>query len=259
MGRYVTCCNLANGMPWTFVGPEFGPGSGVCQVYSAVTGSAPVGDGGTISSSPDISPRVWTSYPSSSPWVTATGSTRLRDVGAHAQDVRGGEVASVAFGSGGGLSFDFPLPSWQKDAVRTYFNRSAPFRAHLPPAGSYPGAAAGFGRGNPDISAAGENFAISQGYTLMNVSGTSGVAPFFAGIVTRLNVARTKPMGFLNPWLYANPQMFNDVTHGTNAVARDGSLLPYGFNASAGWDPATGLGTPRYPEMLAAALAALAA
>ena len=64
---YVTCCSLADGMPWTFVGPEFGPGSGVCQVYSAVTGSAPVGDSGTISSASDISPRVWTSYPSSSP------------------------------------------------------------------------------------------------------------------------------------------------------------------------------------------------
>jgi tripeptidyl-peptidase-1 len=56
-------------------------------------------------------------------------------------------------------------------------------------------------------------------------------------------------LGWLNPWLYKNPDMFNDVTKGVNTGG--GSA---GFAALAGWDPATGLGTPNFPKMLAAAL-----
>ena len=63
-------------------------------------------------------------------------------------------------------------------------------------------------------------------------------------------------MGFLNPFMYAHPAAFNDVTQGTNAIDRAGSPLPYGFAAAAGWDAATGLGTPNFPKLVAAALAA---
>jgi len=41
------------------------------------------------------------------------------------------------------------------------------------------------------------------------------------------------PLGFLNPFLYANEDAFLDVTHGDNV----------GFAAVAGYDPASGLGT----------------
>ena len=119
-----------------------------------------------------------------------------------------------------------------------------------PATGIFHGVLHGSGRGNPDISALGENFVISDGYGLFNVSGTSGVAPFFAGLITRLNIARGKPLGFLNPWLYSNPDMFTDVVNGTNAIGRHGAVLPYGWNASTGWDPATGLGTPLFHKMV---------
>ena len=59
---------------------EFGTGSGVCQVFSKVTGSTPDSGSGTVSSGLNPSPKVWPSYPASSPWVTATGSTRLIQV-----------------------------------------------------------------------------------------------------------------------------------------------------------------------------------
>ena len=82
----------------------------------------------------------------------------------------------------------------------------------------------------------------------------------FAGLVSLLNEARQqagKPrMGFLNPFLYANPAAFNDVTKGTNAIGRNGWIFKYGYAAAKGWDPATGLGTPRFDKLLAAALAA---
>lgn len=73
------------------------------------------------------------------------------------------------------------------------------------------------------------------------VSGTSCSAPIFSGIVALINDQLLKageaPLGFLNPWIYANPQAFTDITSGSN---------PYnkcqGFNAAVGWDPVTGLG-----------------
>ena len=46
-------------------------------------------------------------------------------------------------------------------------------------------------------------------------------------------------MGFLNPWIYANPSGFQDVTSGINHAG-----YKYGFTAVAGWDAATGLGRP---------------
>ena len=72
-------------------------------------------------------------------------------------------------------------------------------------------------------------------------------------------------LGFLNPAMYANPSMFNDITNGTNpdcelnrTFRRLKSALmadePLGntlaFSAVEGWDPVTGLGTPNYPKML---------
>jgi tripeptidyl-peptidase-1 len=50
---------------------------------------------------------------------------------------------------------------------------------------------------------------------------------------------------------YANPQAFNDITTGNNPGCGTN-----GFPAMAGWDPVTGMGSPNYSAMLAAALAA---
>lgn len=58
------------------------------------------------------------------------------------------------------------------------------------------------------------------------------------------------PMGFLNPFIYENPSIFNDVTTGNNP----GCGTP-GFQAASGWDPITGNGTPNYVKMVEAALA----
>lgn len=70
----------------------------------------------------------------------------------------------------------------------------------------------------------------------------------FASIVNLINEKRIEagksPVGFINPALYANPQVLNDVTNGNNpGCGTDG------FEAVAGWDPLTGLGTPNYPAM----------
>jgi tripeptidyl-peptidase-1 len=58
-------------------------------------------------------------------------------------------------------------------------------------------------------------------------------------------------VGFFNPRLYQiaseHPEAFNDVVIGDNKCGIYGvDCCPYGFEAHAGWDPITGLGTPRY-------------
>ncbi|KZT58491.1 hypothetical protein CALCODRAFT_516704 [Calocera cornea HHB12733] len=76
------------------------------------------------------------------------------------------------------------------------------------------------------------------------VFGTSCSSPAFGSVITLVNDARLalgkKPFGFLNPTLYANPWMMNDITTGGN----QGCGTP-GFESVPGWDPA-GNGSLRF-------------
>lgn len=144
----------------------------------------------------------------------------------------------------------------QKAATAAYLAKAP----ELPPTGSFPRG----GRGTPDVSALGEGYQTLINGKLESVGGTSASAPAFAAMVSLLNEARLaagKPaMGYLNPFLYQNPEAFTDVTMGTNAINRaDGSPLLYGYNCTQGWDPVTGLGTPKFQSLLAAAMSAGAA
>ena len=143
---------------------------------------------------------------------------------------------------GGGISVLYPLPPWQKSQVRGYFAKVDGTRKK-----PYPGYSKS-GRGYPDISAAGTHFLIVIGGSIYNVGGTSVSAPIVAGMISLVNAARFraggKPVGFLNPVLYANSSLFvNDITVGKNNCTRTTSCCGQGFSAAPGWDPATGLGT----------------
>lgn len=76
------------------------------------------------------------------------------------------------------------------------------------------------GRGYPDVAAMGNNIEIVVAGKGGLVAGTDASAPIFASIIGLLNdelVSNGKPvLGFLNPWLYANPGAFNDITSGSN-------------------------------------------
>ena len=69
-----------------------------------------------------------------------------------------------------------------------------------------------------------------------------------AGVFAQLNdlvlAKGDPPLGFLNPLIYQNAQAFFDVTSGIND---EGTGI--GFTAVAGWDPATGMGTPNYAAL----------
>jgi len=79
-------------------------------------------------------------------------------------------------------------------------------------------------------------------------------------LINEARIKAGKPqMGFLNPFLYANPDAFFDVVKGTNAIGRGTGNLSYGYAAAKGWDAATGLGTPHFDKLLAAAMKAVGA
>jgi hypothetical protein len=224
---------------------------GTCTLFKAVSLNAPA-NVSTISGVPVKADVVlWPSWPASSPWVTAVGATRF-----NGQVVGNEEIASDQFGSGGGFSNHFsqyPNASWQYQAVNTYLNSVG--SGSLPPNGSFPVG----GRATPDVSVLGEGYQVFNNGNVISVGGTSASAPTFASMVSLLNEARLnagKPaMGFLNPFLYTNPTAFTDVVHGSNKIDRSGGTLAYGFDCWAGWDPATGLGTPKFEKLLAAAMA----
>lgn len=194
-----------------------------------------------------ISQKLYPSWPASSPWVTAVGSTRFQD-----QTVGHAEMATDQFGSGGGFSTMFDAFDAQKAAVQNYLK----IATNLPPSQLFPAG----GRATPDVAALGEGYQVVTSGRVGSVGGTSASAPAFAAHISLLNEARLKAgkpaMGYLNSWLYLHPDVFTDITVGTNAIGRGGQKVKYGFACAKGWDPVTGLGTPIFSKMLSAAMAA---
>ncbi|KAI1812867.1 subtilisin-like protein [Poronia punctata] len=186
-------------------------------------------------------------YPASCPWVTSVGSTQFLN-------------ETATFFSSGGFSDYWHRPIWQELAVRQYLHQIGDkFKPYYNSKG----------RGFPDVSLQGVNYRVFDQGALHGYRGTSCSAPAFGGIVGLLNDARLragKPtLGFLNPLLYLNPHALNDVVlggstgcdgHGRfNGTANGSPVIPYAsFNATKGWDPVSGLGTPNFPKLLKAVL-----
>lgn len=185
------------------------------------------------------------SFPVNCPYVTAVGATEL--IG---NDTSDGERAVsdpskdglTDYYSGGGFSNYFALPSYQATAVKNFMKNHAP--KYGPNVYNDTGKARGF----PDVAAIGLNVATVFNAEALGVGGTSASAPIVAGIVTLLNEARYAagkgPIGFLNPTFYTFPDAFNDITIGNNPGCGTG-----GFNATPGWDPVTGLGSPDFAKL----------
>ncbi|KAI4154970.1 MAG: hypothetical protein LQ340_001318, partial [Diploschistes diacapsis] len=193
-------------------------------------------------------------FSASCPYVTALGATYLPP-GASA--VGDHEVAVTRFPSGGGFSNIYPAPSYQASAVANYFATSnPPYKFYNTSGTNNPSesvTAGGVynrgGRGYPDFAAIGDNVVVVINGTPELIGGTSAAAPTFAAILNRINEERIaagkSTVGFVNPTLYANPQVLHDITVGNNSGCGTS-----GFFAAKGWDPVTGLGTPNYPAML---------
>ena len=163
-------------------------------------------------------------FPASSPSALGCGGTTLKATGTKIKS----EVVWQNQ-SGGGVSRIFDLPSYQENAgVPPAVNPAGPVR-----------------RGVPDVAG---NADPSTGYNIVvdgesaTVGGTSAVAPLWAGLIARINQKLGHNAGFVNPILYQNPQAFNDITSGSNQD----------YKAGPGWDPCTGLGSPKGAAILEA-------
>jgi len=115
---------------------------------------------------------------------------------------------SASFSSGG-FSNIFPRPAYQSSAVTSYLDKLGSTNKGLFNAS---------GRAFPDVAAIGEKVAIILQQQENLVAGTSCSSPIFASIIALINdeliAAGKSQLGFLNPFLYANPTAFNDITTG---------------------------------------------
>ncbi len=139
--------------------------------------------------------------------------------------------------SGGGASIFFTKPSWQTG----------------------PGVPADNARDVPDVSLSAsadhDGYLVYSGGSLQVYGGTSVPTPVFAGLTTLIGqYLGSNGLGNINPKLYSLAQttsgVFHDVTTGNNIVevscgrrAFGCTPTPVGYNAGAGYDQATGLGS----------------
>ncbi|WFC97024.1 hypothetical protein MBRA1_003691 [Malassezia brasiliensis] len=215
-------------------------GSGDEGVGPASAAHCPTGGGATTQFVP------W--FPSTCPYVTSVGGTATPPTETVADRVRDG------FSTGSGFSNYFAQPAWQQSVVQRYVNDSvAPaFRTHF----------WADGRAYPDVAVVATSLATWMHNATVQTSGTSASAPIFAATVALLNDVRLAAnqtyLGFLNPLLYTRlaqePGAFYDVQHGSNSGCGTA-----GFNATPGWDAASGFGSPRFGALQRAVLAGCAA
>ncbi|KAF2159582.1 hypothetical protein M409DRAFT_29901 [Zasmidium cellare ATCC 36951] len=180
-------------------------------------------------------------YPNGCPWVTSVGSTMLGPN----QTVNEPESALQMDVYEPGLPEAFN--QWRRFHDPGYPNYVA--NADASNLGANGGRYNRAGRGWPDISANGAYVPYFVNGEEDTESSSTIAAPIVASVITLINQQRTiagkGPVGFINPALYNNPWMLNDITNGSNANCQSD-----GFKAVQGWDPVTGLGTPNYPKML---------
>lgn len=177
-------------------------------------------------------------FPASSPYVLACGGTSLASSGSTISSETVWNDGANGGASGGGVSSVFPLPTWQS-------------KANVPPSVN-PGH--NTGRGVPDVAGDADP---NTGFDVLSdgqdqvVGGTSAVSPLWAALIARMNQKIGKPLGFINPLIYApgvaSSSAFHDITSGNNDVSGVGA-----YSAGPGWDACTGLGSPNGTALLAA-------
>lgn len=176
-------------------------------------------------------------YPGSSPFTTAVGGTRLvlhRDNSIADEVVWNDSQWGVDAGGNGGESQLYPRPWWQPKKV-TKVARALTV---------------------PDLSAHASTFpgfpVVGMTPSLFDepVYGTSAAAPLtaagFALINAKLMKSGKRPLGFVNPLLYRAPKRaIRDIVTGNNAVWN-----PQCCQAGPGYDQASGLGSPKFAELM---------
>jgi subtilase family serine protease len=215
-----------------------------------VTVFAAAGDDG--SSNPETNgttfyPFPTVGFPASSPWVTGVGGTTLyADTSGNYQSETVWSNSGCCAG-GGGISELFEAPQYQRDSL--------PWATRQQLGGK---------RGVPDVSYNADCYNVILVYLsylgaddagYYGICGTSEGSPQWAGIAADLNQYAGRPLGFLNPAIYAlgGSGRFHhfgrDITTGNNALLGVTGATAPGYSATPGWDPASGWGTPNLVEL----------
>jgi hypothetical protein len=194
------------------------------------------------------------SDPASQPFAVSVGGTSLKSASFPPSETVWNDGGSVALGEngagGGGISQLWPMPAWQAAS-------QVPGVINSYSTGSTCGATGGTDcREVPDVTASadelhGDTIVYAGDWT--TIGGTSASAPKWAAILALTDnycsTLHEAPVGFADPALYAiasNPiaykEAFNDITSGNiDVLGAHNSAYP----ATAGYDDASGLGSPR--------------
>jgi hypothetical protein len=189
------------------------------------------------------------------PW-TATSSTQYASIFAS-----GGGTSSCATQSSAGVcTAGYPVPAWQSAYAKSSSGRNQPDVSFMAGNGLYSAETAICSDQDPDSEpdCVGDP-TTGNAFNVTGVGGTSVSAPIFAGILALIKQKTGSRLGQADYVLYDLARtkyatVFHDVNTGNDAVnctqgtpgcAADsaGYYFLTGFNAGAGYDEATGLGS----------------
>lgn len=194
------------------------------QAQQNMTHFAASGDSGAFDCGQDHQAAV--DFPADLPTITAVGGTTVfqTTTGAYGREVVWGDPLARA-GGGGGIARLYTRPDYQHG----------------------PGIPAGKARLVPDVAAVADSHSgwyIRTDGEDHQIGGTSAAAPLWAGVAALIDqdlvAGHLRRIGVANPALYwigrrnGSLHAFHDVTVGNNLL----------YVAHAGWDNATGWGTP---------------
>ena len=184
------------------------------------------GDSGSSDGASDGQDHV--DFPASSPHVLSCGGTTLRATGHEIASEVVWNDGTAGGATGGGVSAVFARPAWQS-GVKDVARRGQSIALNQ--------------RGVPDVCADADpetGYAVRIDGTDTVIGGTSAVAPLWAALIAIINESTGKAVGFINPQLYQSPGSLRDVSQGNNGD----------YDAAAGWDACTGLGSPDGAKLL---------
>jgi kumamolisin len=186
------------------------------------------GDNGSVDAVPG-SDEVHVDFPASSPWATGCGGTTISSTGgALVSETVWNDGAGHA--SGGGISDVFSMPPYQS---------------------GIPLLVASGMRGVPDVAGCVGGYHVRVDGHQGVWTGTSAVAPLWAGLFALLNESLGSSVGFANPLIYSVPVRGSTALRGIV----DGNNDPTGrvgkYLAGPDWNPCTGLGSPNGQDLLA--------
>ena len=179
-------------------------------------------------------------FPGDTPYITEVGGTTLSTVSA------GGAYSSETVwnwgggtGSGGGISTQYAIPTWQQGISMTSNLGSTTMR------------------NVPDVAMTADNVYVrADGVDQTGIGGTSCAAPLWAGftaLVNQQSFANTgTTVGFINPAVYSMGKGVNYTSafHDTTAGNNFSSSSPAKFPAATGYDLCTGWGSPMGAGMI---------